>query len=296
MPTPPAREPKNGPATPAAHLSVRPEGDGPPEVRFLFEQPDSRRLGGAFGAGIITHVVVLVLVLIVVALVPERVYEAVIPERLSTEIVWLPDPGPGGGGGGGNEMEEPPREAELPGEEAITVPTEPEPVPDPTPQPEPEPEPVQTLSIAALNTASAEIPVPGGLQSSQVSSSLGSGTGGGVGPGEGDGLGPGTGGGTGGGPRRPGNGVSEPKLLRQVKPQYTADAMRAKVQGVVWLDCVVLPDGTVGDIDIVRSLDAVFGLDQEAVKAARQWRFEPGTRNGEPVAVLVTIELTFTLR
>jgi protein TonB len=193
-------------------------------------------------------------------------------------------------------MEEPPQEAELPGEEVITVPTEPEPIPDPTPEPEPEPEPVETLSIAALNTASAATTTFGGIESSQASSSLGPGTGGGVGPGEGDGLGPGEGGNTGGGVARPGNGVLEPKLLRQVKPQYTADAMRAKVQGVVWLDCVVLPDGTVGNIDVVRSLDPVFGLDQEAVKAARQWRFEPGTRNGEPVAVLVTIELTFTLR
>jgi protein TonB len=296
MSTPPAREPKNGPATPGSRLSVRPEGDGPAEVRFLFEQPDSRRLGFGFGFGFVAHLVALGLLLRVVALMPERVYEAVIPERLSTEIVWLPDPGPGGGGGGGNQMEEPPQEAELPGEEVITVPTEPEPIPDPTPEPEPEPEPVETLSIAALNTASAATTTFGGIESSQASSSLGPGTGGGVGPGEGDGLGPGEGGNTGGGVARPGNGVLEPKLLRQVKPQYTADAMRAKVQGVVWLDCVVLPDGTVGNIDVVRSLDPVFGLDQEAVKAARQWRFEPGTRNGEPVAVLVTIELTFTLR
>jgi protein TonB len=81
-----------------------------------------------------------------------------------------------------------------------------------------------------------------------------------------------------------------------VKPQYTADAMRAKVQGTVWLECVVMPDGSVGDIKIVRSLDSVFGLDQEAIKAARNWKFVPGVRGGEPVPVLVTIELTFTLR
>jgi TonB family protein len=72
--------------------------------------------------------------------------------------------------------------------------------------------------------------------------------------------------------------------------------MRAKVQGVVWLECVVLPDGSVGDVRVSRSLDPVFGLDQEAVKAARQWRFMPGSKQGEPVPVLITIELTFTLR
>jgi TonB family protein len=52
----------------------------------------------------------------------------------------------------------------------------------------------------------------------------------------------------------------------------------------------------VGDCDVVRSLDSTFGLDQEAVKAARQWRFAPGRRQGQAVPVLVTIELTFTLR
>jgi periplasmic protein TonB len=85
-------------------------------------------------------------------------------------------------------------------------------------------------------------------------------------------------------------------VLREVRPNYTADAMRAKVQGTVWVEAVVLQDGTVGEAKIVRSLDSTFGLDDEALKAARQWRFAPGTRFGQPVAVLVTIELTFTLR
>jgi len=84
--------------------------------------------------------------------------------------------------------------------------------------------------------------------------------------------------------------------VREVKPAYTADAMRAKVQGTVWLECVVMPDGTVGRVQVVRSLDSTFGLDQEAIKAAKQWRFRPGTRLGEPVPVLITIELAFTLR
>ena len=68
------------------------------------------------------------------------------------------------------------------------------------------------------------------------------------------------------------------------------------MQGVVRLEGVVLPDGSVGDVKVMRSLDPVFGLDQEAVKAARQFRFVPGTRFGEPVAVLVSFEIEFTLR
>ena len=81
-----------------------------------------------------------------------------------------------------------------------------------------------------------------------------------------------------------------------MKPNYTADAMRANIQGVALLECVVLPDGTVGEVKLLNSVDKLHGLDEEAIKAAKQWRFSPGLRLGEPVAVLVKIELTFTLR
>jgi len=90
--------------------------------------------------------------------------------------------------------------------------------------------------------------------------------------------------------------VTLPVVLREKKPQYTSDAMRAKVQGTVLLECVVKPDGSVGDVKVVRSLDSTFGLDLEALKAAQQWRFKPGTRMGEPVRVAITIEMSFTLR
>jgi len=113
------------------------------------------------------------------------------------------------------------------------------------------------------------------------------------------GIGPGTGSGSASSPLagvvRPGNGVTIPRIIREVRPQYTAEAMRAKVQGGVLLECVVQTDGTVGDVRVLRSLDTTYGLDQEAIKAAKQWKFAPGTRNGEPVPVMVTIELTFTL-
>jgi protein TonB len=72
--------------------------------------------------------------------------------------------------------------------------------------------------------------------------------------------------------------------------------MRAKIQGTVSLDCVVKADGTVGECGVTRSLDPTFGLDQKAVEAARQWVFIPGKHLGRAVPVLVSIELTFTLR
>jgi TonB family protein len=117
-----------------------------------------------------------------------------------------------------------------------------------------------------------------------------------VGSGDGSGLGPGYGGGFGGGAYRPGNGVTPPTLVREVKPNYTADAMRAKIQGVVWLEAVVMTDGSVGQVRVTRSLDPTFGLDQEAEKTVKKWVFRPGTRLGQPVPVLIEIEMSFTLR
>ena len=94
----------------------------------------------------------------------------------------------------------------------------------------------------------------------------------------------------------PGNGVSLPVVVTQVPPQYTQEAKDARIEGTVLLECVVLADGTVGDVSVARSLDSRLGLDQEAIKAMKQWRFNPGTKDGKPVAVRVQIESTFTLR
>ncbi len=93
---------------------------------------------------------------------------------------------------------------------------------------------------------------------------------------------------------RVGPGISAPKVISEVKPRYTAAAKKDGIQGVVSLECVVLPDGSVGDVQVVKSLDE--GLDEEARKAVRQWKFEPGIKDSKPVAVLVSIDLTFTLR
>jgi TonB family protein len=91
-------------------------------------------------------------------------------------------------------------------------------------------------------------------------------------------------------------GVTAPRLVRNVRPQYTREAMDAKVQGTVMLDAVVEVDGTVGAVTVTKSLDTEYGLDEEAIDAARQWRFEPGRKDGTPVAVRVAVEMTFTLR
>jgi TonB family protein len=95
---------------------------------------------------------------------------------------------------------------------------------------------------------------------------------------------------------KPGNGVSQPKLLKEVKPKYTRAAMEQKIQGVVWLTAVVLENGTVGDVTVKRSLDKEHGLDDEAVRALKTWVFTPGTKDGKPVAVEIEVEMSFTLK
>jgi periplasmic protein TonB len=94
----------------------------------------------------------------------------------------------------------------------------------------------------------------------------------------------------------PGNGVSLPTVIRDMKPSYTPQAIAAQIQGTALLSAVVLADGTVGEVTVIRSLDTQYGLDAQAVSAARQWLFNPGTKDGVAVAVRVTIEFTFTLR
>ncbi len=264
----------------------------PAEVHFLVEH-SQQRVGGALGVSLLVHIAFVALA-IFIATRPyvQSAATSLFPESLNKDIVWLDMPGPGGGGGGGgNRSPEPPRKTELEGKDKITVPAVKAPAPEPEIKKEEPPPPTQNLNVPAQTLAAGNLALPGALEGAPAGESLGSGTGGGagtgtgtgIGSGQGSGLGPGYGGGTGGGVFQPGNGVETPKLLMEVKPQYTAQAMRAKIQGTVLLECVVKPDGTVGDIKVGARSTRTFGLDQEAIKAARQWQFAPGTRFGQPV-------------
>ena len=95
---------------------------------------------------------------------------------------------------------------------------------------------------------------------------------------------------------RPGIDVTLPKQVKNVYPRFPPDAVQAKVQGLVGREAVVLPDGTVGDVRVVRSLDKRYGVDDEAVKALKQWQFTPGTnKDGVSVPVVVEVEMTFSV-
>jgi TonB family protein len=94
-------------------------------------------------------------------------------------------------------------------------------------------------------------------------------------------------------PVKVGNGVSAPVLLYKKEPEYSEEARAAKYQGTVILYVVIGADGLAASLKLVRSLG--FGLDEKAAEAVSQWRFNPGTRDGAPVAVEATIEVNFRL-
>jgi TonB family protein len=221
-------------------------------------------------------------------------------------LIFLPTEGPGGGGGGGGLREStPPPKAMREGRHPISSP-----VPDVKPiVPAPAPaEPLKSEQLPAViapivNSPSDARTRPGILEEALADrdahgpgsdGGTGSGRGSGLGSGSGPGVGAGSGGGTGGGPYRPGSGIAPPRLLREVKADYTEDARRRGVSGEVVLEIVVLRDGSVGDVKILRGLGN--GLDQRAVDAVRQWRFAPAERQGAPVDVLVEVGVEFKLR
>jgi len=239
------------------------------------------------------------IVFIIVALIVERTptdpsagSEMTVPARLVWSVA-----GPGSIGGSGKESIRPARPAAGVGKGSVPLPAAPR---DLSIAPLIQEPPLPRIGLADPQMSSGlseSVGVIGGLPGSLETSGLGSGAN--PGNGRGDGLGDGIGdriGDDGHDGARPGNGVSWPKLVREVKPNYTAEAMRAQIEGLVELEIVVLTDGSVGRVSLVRSLDSRFGLDEEAIRAVRNWRFEPGRRMGKAIPVRVGVELSFNLR
>jgi TonB family protein len=88
--------------------------------------------------------------------------------------------------------------------------------------------------------------------------------------------------------------VTPPALIHKVEPKYTKAAQSARMEGTVKLAAEVQIDGTARNIRVTQSLDP--GLDRQAIEAVSQWRFRPGVRDGNPVAVAVVFEVNFRLR
>lgn len=283
--------------TPSETPNVQPTADGGPGVvsagwlgsKSIFDPVDpaqARRARNAQLTSLGIHAVFFAL-LIYGVVNRNEIIQAIEDPKPVFDVVFLEARGPGGGGGGSPQPAAP-KKLELP-KPTPTPPAVPTPVVTPTVPPPPSINaPIMTMPNAMLTasgvTGAVDVPVGGG------------GRGGGIGSGTGNGLGPGEGGGFGGGAYRPGNGVENPTRLKEEKPSYTPEAMRAKIQGTVELEALIAADGHVAEVRVTRSLDRVFGLDEEARKAVFKTRFLPCKRQGVPVACLVTFELQFTLR
>jgi len=130
-------------------------------------------------------------------------------------------------------------------------------------------------------------------QGSGSNSGFGLGMNGGMGQGHGTGVGPGSNGGYGGGLMNVGGGVSAPRVIYSVEPQFTPEARQANYQGVVALQLIVDSEGHPQDIRVVRHLG--MGLDERAIEAVKQYRFSPAMYQGHAVAVQMMIDVDFRL-
>ena len=267
----------------------------------------------------IVHGITLIVAFVLASGTPVESTAPAAPEP--ARLIYLVVPGPGGGGGGSGARAPRPadrlqRQGTSRAERSV-----PQAQPDPAlasrrdaearpaiaaAEPTaaaPEPLPATSTIAPVVVTRVARRDAPGTVDAPPASTPspgpgqggrAGAGQGAGNGAGAGAGIGDGAGGGTGGGPFRPGSGITPPRLLREVKATYTDEARRQGIRGEVLLEIVVLRDGRVGDVTVLRGLPA--GLDARAVAAVRQWEFAPATRAGAAVDVVVQVAVDFTLR
>jgi len=241
----------------------------------------------AFG---ISATVNLTIVLIALFFVVKKTVEAVTKPPLTTTPIELTDyKGPqkdkmaGGGGGSPDKVEAikgkiPPRMKAL----------------DTTPKLEQPPLPSIDVQNNIVIPDNPTLPNFGMSKSPNVKlASGGNGMGMGMGNGHGGGYGDGWGGNIGGGVYQIGGGVSEPKVIYSVDPEFSDEARRAKYQGVVLIALIVDAQGNPQSVHVARALG--MGLDEKAMEAVRQFKFKPALREGKPVACYATVEVNFRL-
>jgi protein TonB len=168
----------------------------------------------------------------------------------------------------------------------------------PLAKPVPHPQLPETPTVVGnpdIKLPSPNLPNWGDPLSTKNTDSMGQGHGSGIGNGNGAGIGPGSEYGTGGGvPNAGSGGYGVPSCLYCPRPDYTDEAMKVKVQGVVELIAIVGPDGRVSDVHVVKGLG--LGLDEKAIAAVRTWRLTPARGpDGKPAAVRQIIEAVFQL-
>jgi protein TonB len=146
--------------------------------------------------------------------------------------------------------------------------------------------------VSSDDDASVEGGVVGGQKGGQVGGVIGGQIGGEIGGVIGGKIG-GQIGGTGDAPVRVGGNVLAPVAVLRIEPEYTEIARRARIQGIVIIEAVIDRQGNVTDARIIKGLP--MGLDQEALRAIKRWKFKPGTLNGQPVPVYFNLSINFRL-
>jgi TonB family protein len=89
------------------------------------------------------------------------------------------------------------------------------------------------------------------------------------------------------------SGVTPPRAITFANPEYSDEARSKRIQGVVLVSALVNEEGNPIDFRVERSLG--YGLDEKAIECVSQYRFTPAMRDGQPIALRVTIEINFRL-
>jgi protein TonB len=253
----------------------------------------------AISTGVHALIILLIILLVLFAKKQPQIKQAVVtPIYIAPYLPKTPQitaPASGGGGGGAHEIV-PPTKGKLPQFAKKQI------VPPQILKVDHPKIPIQpTIVMPKMKVPDTNMPNLGIPQAAQVTLSAGTGGGsgigsghhGGIGSGSDSGLGPGSGGLTGGGVAHPGGGISNPRLIYSVDPEFSDEARRQKYQGVVVLSVIVDSQGNPQRIRVVRPLG--MGLDEKAVDAVKQYKFKPAMEGGKPVPVEITIEVNFQL-
>jgi protein TonB len=146
----------------------------------------------------------------------------------------------------------------------------------------------QDVHMAHVDTPNFGMP-----NSPLIGTSMGNGNGSGLGSGNGNGIGAGSGGNMGGGLRKIGGGVSAPVALYTPEPEFSEEARKAKVAGIVLVSLIVDNQGKPQSVHVIRGIG--MGLDEKAVEAVRQYKFKPAMENGHPVPVQMDVQVDFQI-
>ncbi len=267
-----------------------------PRARVLTfgEVGRTERSSASFWAAIGAHAAVFALIAFAIAHAAHR--QIVFPLKMAVADISAPPLPPPVlpraermGGGGGHPDIAPAAQGHLPKfAQTQIVPLKTPPVNDAKLQVEP-----TVVMQKDLKLADNTMPNLGLPNSSVHGVSLGNGAGTGLGAGSGAGIGPGSGGNIGGGVMHIGGTVHAPTVLRQVDPEYSEEARKAKFSGNVEVYLWVDELGNPSHVRIARG--AGMGLDEKALEAVAQYKFKPATQDGKPVKVDMYIDVGFQI-